>query len=180
MLLSLAMASCGGDEPSNNSAKDPDGTVIVNVNRDDGIEIQGIYICIDDNYNLFQVGNGWSYGSSFDELTSGKISIVGQVKSIGNINANENTLQNMTWIGSSASKVGYGYIFQKYTRRTIKNDDGSYKTESDNYVFNWTHHFYAVFINSEITNTTGGVLGYEIKVRKLLDLTYESIINRYK
>ncbi|MBQ2164316.1 MAG: hypothetical protein II445_07400, partial [Muribaculaceae bacterium] len=44
---------------------------------------------------------------------SGKISIVGQVKSIGNINANENTLQNMTWIGSSASKVGYGYIFQK-------------------------------------------------------------------
>lgn len=98
MLLSLAMASCGGDKPSNNSAKDPDGTVIVNVNRDDGIEIQGICICIDDNYNLFQVGNGWSYGSSFDELTSGKISIVGQVKSIGNINANENTLQNMTWI----------------------------------------------------------------------------------
>ena len=182
MLLPLAMASCGDDkdEPSANTSADPDGTILVNVNRDDGIEIFGIYICVDKNYNLFQVGNGWSYGGNFSELTSGSLSVVGPIKNIGNIKADENSVNNKTWVGSTAAKIGYGYIFQKFTRKVIMNGDGTYKLDDDKYVFNWTHNFYAVYINSEITNISGEVLGYEIKVRKLFDLTYESTVNRYK
>lgn len=182
MLLPLAIASCGGDDKDEPSAtsNDPEGTILVNVSRGDGIEILGIYICVDEDYNLFQVGNGWSYGGGFSELTSGKLSIVGPIKNIGNISANENSVNNKTWVGSAAAKIGYGYIFQKYTRKVIENGDGTYKLDGDNYVFNWTHNFYAVYINSEITNTSGEVLGYEVKVRKLFDLTYESTVNRYK
>ena len=143
MLLPLALASCGDDkdEPTNNTTKDPDGTVIVNVTLDRSTDVLGIEIRLTKDYNL-ELRYGNNYGINC-------ISIIGPVKGIGDISATETSVQNLTWTKYAAANVGYGYIFRL--------SKGAY----------WD--IYAVYVADEIASTSGGVMGYTLKVRKLLE-----------
>ena len=145
MLLPLALASCGDDkdEPTNNTTKDPEGTVIVNVNMGDGTNAGGLWIGLGRDYNLT-----CNYG----------ISIIGPVKGIGNISATATSVQNLTWTYYAAANVGYGYIFRQYQgNETVNGVSVSY------------YYIYAVYVSEEIASTSGGVMGYTLKVRKLLE-----------
>lgn len=146
MLLPIALASCGDDknEPKTNTTSDPDGTVIVNVSRDESAYAVGVEIILADNYNLRCFG--------------GSISVVGPVKSIGNITATAASVQNLTWTAEAAAEVKYGYIFRV---------NRGYERINGEYVYYYDH--YAVYVDSEIGSTSGGVLGYKLKVRKLLE-----------
>ena len=147
MLLPLALASCGDDkdEPTNNTTKDPDGTVIVNVTLDRSTYVLGNYIKLTKDYNL---------------ETDGPISIIGPVKGIGNISATETSVQNLTWTEYAAAQVGYGYIFRQRLSGQSELVNGE-----------WVYYYdiYAVYVADEIASTSGGVMGYTLKVRKLLE-----------
>ena len=141
LLLPLAMASCGDDKDEpNNTTKDPDGTIIVNVNLHSIVSVFECSILLDENYNL-----------SHNEGYGGSVSIVGPVKGIGAINITADQVQNRTWTTYAAAQVGYGYIFRSDSRIT-----GSC-------------NYYAVYVASEICSTNGGIMGYTLKVRKLLE-----------
>ena len=131
MLLPLAIASCGGDddEPQTNTTKDPDGTVLVNVNLGSDTYASGCRIYLGKDYNLS--GNY-------------PVSIVGPVKGIGSISVTSSQVDGLTWTTYAAAQVGYGYIFRG------------------------RHEYYAVYVDSEIGSTSGGVMGYTLKVRKIL------------
>ena len=105
LLLPLAMASCGDDkdDPTTNTTNDPDGTIIVNVNKLSGVYVFNCYIFLDENYNFHDEGKGVSF------------SIVGPVKGIGSINITVGQIQNQTWTTDAAVQVGYGYIFKYNT-----------------------------------------------------------------
>ena len=140
LLLPLAMASCGDDKDEpTNTTNDPDGTIIVNVNLHSIVSVSGCDILLDKSYNL-----------SHNEGYGGSVSIVGPVKGIGSINITADQVQNRTWTTYAAAQVGYGYIFKSDTRTT-----GHYD-------------YYAVYVASEI-GSTSGVIGYTLKVRKLLE-----------
>lgn len=145
LLLPLAIASCGGDdkdEPQTNTTKDPDGTVIVNINQGGRAQVGGVEIRLSDSYNL-----------SIESI--GEISIVGPVKSIASINATETSVRNLTWTHEAAAQVGYGYIFKAF---------GGWNGSDDT-----LYSYYAVYVDSEIVSASGSVLGYKLKVRKLLE-----------
>lgn len=144
LLLPLAIASCGGDdkdEPQTNTTKDPDGTVIVNINQGGRAQAGGVEIRLSDSYNLI-----------IESI--GEISIVGPVKSIASINATETSVRNLTWTHEAAAQVGYGYIFKAF---------GGWNGSDTLY------SYYAVYVDSEIVSASGSVLGYNLKVRKLLE-----------
>ncbi len=149
LLLPLAMASCGDDkdEPTTNTTKDPDGTIIVNVNLDYDTSAGGCGIQLGKDYNLRCSGS------------RGQVSIVGPVKGIGNINVTAVQTQSLTWTRYAAAEVGYGYIFKVYT------DDYTFENNQRIYYYD----YYAVYVASEIGSTSGGVMGYTLKVRKLLE-----------
>ena len=141
MLLPLAIASCGGDdkdEPTANTSADPDGTIPISVNVGDNVKCLDTYVGIDKSYNLYCGYNGGN-------TTLGNIHVVGPVKGIGNINYLESA--QLTLSAKAAVMVGYGYIIKQYS----VHGDGEW----------------AVYVDSEITSTNGGVLGYFMKVRKL-------------
>lgn len=147
MLLPLAITSCGDDtdDPSTNTTKDPDGTIIVNVSHSSRSEVANFEIELTESYNL-QV---------YKYMTPDNfISIVGPVKSIANITTTEASVRNLTWSYSAAAQVGYGYLLRLYHSRI-------------NDVF--YYDYYACYVDSEIASTSGGVLGYKLKVRKLLE-----------
>ena len=150
LLLPLAMASCGDDkdEPTTNTTKDPDGTIIVNVNLDSKTSAGGCEIGLSKAYNLNCYGYGY-YGS---------VSIVGPVKGIGNINLTVSQTQSLTWTSNAAAEVGYGYIFKVISDSKFENNQRIYY-----------YDYYAVYVASEIGSTSGGVMGYTLKVRKLLE-----------
>ena len=152
MLLPLALASCGDDkdEPTNNTTKDPDGTVIVNVTLDRSTDVLGIEIRLTKDYNL-ELRYGNNYGINC-------ISIIGPVKGIGDISATETSVQNLTWTRYAAAQVGYGYIFREDKGYELVNG------ERVDYC-----DYYAVYVADEIASTSGGVMGYTLKVRKLLE-----------
>ena len=175
-LLSLAFTSCGGDdEPTINTTKDPDGTVTVNVNQGETQDILNVSVGVDKSYNLYYAGRYFSSSDGSD----GELCMVGPMKGIGGISATETSLKNMTWNPRCAAHVGYGYILKKTHYSFVQNDDGSTKTIDGVTVIKYTQTFYAVYVNAEIGSTSGGVLGYEIKVRKLLEITYEDTKSRY-
>ena len=149
LLLPLAMASCGDDkdEPTTNTTKDPDGTIIVNVELYYYTPAAGCEIGLGDAYNLY-----------CKNRDNSAVSIVGPVKGIGNINLTAAQTQSMTWTRYAAAQVGYGYIFKV---------DRGYKNENGQQVY--YYDYYAVYVVSEIGSTNGGVMGYTLKVRKLLD-----------
>ena len=145
LLLPLAIASCGGDdkdEPQTNTTKDPDGTVIVNINQGGRAQAGGVEIRLSDSYNLI-----------IESI--GEISIVGPVKSIASINATETSVRNLTWTHEAAAQVGYGYIFKAFCGWNGSDDT--------------LYSYYAVYVDSEIVSASGSVLGYKLKVRKLLE-----------
>lgn len=143
LLLPLAIASCGGDDKDEpqNTANDPEGTVIVNINQGGRAQAGGVEIRLSDSYNLIIE-------------SSGEISIVGPVKSIASINATETSVRNLTWTHEAAAQVGYGYIF-----RAFWGWNGS----------DILYSYYGVYVDSEIVSASGSVLGYKLKVRKLLE-----------
>ena len=147
LLLPLAIASCGDDkeEPQTNTTKDPDGTVIVNINQGGRAQTDGVEIRLNDSYNL----SGYSWGDST------YISIVGPVKSIASINATKTSVRNLTWTHEAAAQVGYGYIFRAFWGWNGSDDI--------------LYSYYAVYVDSEIVSASGSVLGYKLKVRKLLE-----------
>lgn len=144
MLLPMALVACGDDkdEPKTNTTKDPEGTVIVNISQGGSASAAGVTIELDKSYNLSSYHIGY-------------ISIVGPVKSIAAITATTTSVKNLTWSGSAAAEVGYGYILKSYDDYYI---DGK-----------MVYSYYAVYVDSEIASTSGGVLGYKLKVRKLLE-----------
>lgn len=147
MMLPLALASCGDDKdepkPSSNTTNDPTGTVIVNVSRGSSVTAAGLEIKLTDDYNL--------------RANDGSVSIVGPVKGIANINCTESSVKSLTWTSYAAAEVGYGYIMRQSRQEWVEN----------RYVY--YYDIYAVYVDSEIGSTSGGVLGYKLKVRKLLE-----------
>ncbi len=87
---------------------------------------------------------------NFHDEWDGAISIVGHVKGIGSINITADQIQKRTWTIDAAAQVGYGYIFKS-------------KSSTPGY-----YDYYAVYVASEI-GSTSGVIGYTLKVRKLLE-----------
>ena len=148
LLLPMALVSCGGDdEPKTNTSKDPDGTIVVNVNQGSETNAGGCGIELGKDYNL-RCG------------TYNGVSVIGPVKGIGSITATAASVQNLTWSPYVAAQVGYGYIFRESV--SIWNE----ATMQIEYGY---CDYYAVYVAEEISSTIGGVMGYTLKVRKLLE-----------
>lgn len=148
LLLPMALVSCGGDdEPKTNTTKDPDGTIVVNVNQGSETNAGGCGIKLGKDYNL-------------RSDTYGGVSVIGPVKGIGSITATAASVQNLTWSPYAAAQVGYGYVF----RQSVNIWD-----EAINQYVGGYSDYYAVYVAEEISSTTGGVMGYTLKVRKLLE-----------
>ena len=149
LLLPLAIASCGSDEPQTNTTKDPDGTILVNINVDDYTYAGGCGIELLKDLNFME---SRSEGKS--------ISIVGPVKGIGKINVTSSQVNSLTWTDRAAAIVGYGYIFKIDNHHEYNESLG--KSE-------YFYDYYAVYVSSEIVSTSGGVMGFTLKVRKILE-----------
>ena len=149
MLLPLAIASCGSDEPQTNTTKDPDGTILVNIKVDDYTYADGCGIELLEDFNFMECSS-----------ESKSISIVGPVKGIGNINVTSSQVNSMVWTDRAAAIVGYGYIFKIYNHAKYNESLG--KSE-------YFYDYYAVYVSSEIVSTSGGVIGFTLKVRKILE-----------
>lgn len=141
LLLPMTFVSCGDDDDDSSpvtTTNDPEGTVIINVNLDDYVDCLGTCVGVDRQYNLI---DGYNNGGT----TFGKIHIVGRVKGIANISYMP--LEKMALTNAASIQVGYGYIIR----------DNEYFGDRE----------WAVYVVSEIESTSGGVLGYTMKVRRL-------------
>lgn len=145
LLLPLAISSCGddNDEPTTHT-KAPYGTNIFNV-----------YLGSSTSAGDFTIELGDDYKFSCYKRRYGFISIVGPVNGIDNINLTEAQTHTLSWTRYAEAQVGYGYIF------SVSNWNDEYSP--------YSYDYYAVYIASEIDNTSEGVKGYTLKVRKLLE-----------
>lgn len=133
--MALLMASCGfDDEPSSNSSKDPEGTIIINF-----VEAESnVWYYVKTNvYFRWRPGFNMEAGDS-------RICVLGPVKNIASITQND--IPTTGWGRMAAAKVGYGYI--------LTGCFGGYA---------------ALYVDSEIKSTSGGVYGYVIKARMILE-----------
>lgn len=137
MLMPLGFISCGdgqsNDEPepinpTPVTAKDPEGTVVLNVMLDYSV-MSGLMLT--KNYNL-EVHYQYSYS---------KIYQIGEVANIASINVQPGTITDSQWKKSVGAFVHFGYVYWN-------------SSENKNY---------KIFIDSEIVNTSGGVMGFVIK-----------------
>ena len=145
LLLPMTFVSCGDDDDDSSpvtTTNDPEGTVLINVNMGDDIQCLDTYIGVDNNYNIF---SGYNNGN----ILVGQIHLVGHVKGISSISYMP--LEKMTLTNKIAAQVGYGYIIRAYN--------------------SWENFEWAVYVVSEIESTSGGVLGYTMKVRRLEEPT---------
>lgn len=146
LLLPLAISSCGddNDEPTTHTSKVPDETIILNVNLGSSTSVGDFTIELGDEYKF-----------SCYKRRHGFISIIGQVNGIDNIKLTEAQKHSLTWAQYATAQVGYGYIFR------VSNWNNKYSP--------YSYDYYAVYVASEIGNTSDGVKGYTLKVRKLLE-----------
>lgn len=146
LLLPLAISSCGedNDEPTTHTTIVPDETITFNVNLGSSISVGDFTIELGDEYKF-----------SCYKRRHGFISIIGQVNGIDNIKLTEAQIHSLTWAQYATAQVGYGYIFR------VSNWNNKYSP--------YSYDYYAVYVASEIGNTSDGVKGYTLKVRKLLE-----------
>lgn len=146
MMLPLALASCGDDEPYNepyNTTKDPDGTVVLNLMNNSSVQLP--YAGGENGYYNTITAIGSSIGSYNLRPGFGEIAMIGPVKGISNITMK--SIPSTGWTSVLAAQVGCGYVIRYYN--------------------SWYDHCYmywAVYVDSELIDTSGGVIGYVIKV----------------
>lgn len=138
----MYMVSCDIDEPLSKSTKDPDGTIILSMTLESSSRYIGnsyIEFWFDESYNIDARDGGC------------EIVIIGPVKGISDIS--KKNIPKTGWTEKAAAMVGYGYIIRdRYEGSGIDPENCKYA---------------ALYVDSEIKSTTGGVLGYIIKALPL-------------
>lgn len=149
----LFFSSCSKDDDAENdnggvvinpdkNLPDPTGTVTLNIMiGDDGnkrVDINGFgTIQINSAYNFV----GYDYNYSFVSL--------GKMKGLGNVTA----IPQDGWNRSVAVNPGDGYVARRV-------ENGYY---DDNNSYSYSYRYARLYVVSEITGTSGGVIGYTIK-----------------
>lgn len=149
----LFFSSCSKDDDAENdnggvvinpdkNLPDPTGTVTLNIMIGDDenkrVDINGFgTIQINSAYNF--VGNDYNY--SFVSL--------GKMKGLGNVTA----IPQDGWNRSVAVNPGDGYVARRV-------ENGYY---DDNNSYSYSYRYARLYVVSEITGTSGGVIGYTIK-----------------
>lgn len=149
----LIFSSCSKDDDAENdnsgpvinpdkNIPDPTGTVTLNIMIGDDenkrVDINGFgTIQINSAYNFV----GYDYNYSFVSL--------GKMKGLGNVTA----IPQDGWNRSVAVNPGEGYVARLVS--------GGYY--DDNYSYSYSYRYARLYVVSEITGTSGGVIGYTIK-----------------
>lgn len=149
----LFFSSCSKDDDAENdnggvvinpdkNIPDPKGTVTLNIMIGDDenkrVDINGFgTIQINSAYNFV----GYDYNYSFVSL--------GKLKGLGNVTA----IPQDGWNRSVAVNPGEGYVARLVS--------GGYY--DDNYSYSYSYRYARLYVVSEITGTSGGVIGYTIK-----------------
>lgn len=146
-MIPIALGSCGSnDEPSSNTntntTKDPDGTIVLSTTPGNLYDVGTAPY-----HPTFEISKDYNIYGYFSEVC-----IIGPVKGISSVTMK--TIPSTGWSSKAAAMVGYGYML-KYT----------YIDYEDNYVEKV--HYAALYVDSEITSTSGGVMGYIIKALPL-------------
>lgn len=149
----LFFSSCSKDDDAENdnggvvinpdkNLPDPTGTVTLNIMIGDDenkrVDINGFgTIQINSAYNFV----GYDYNYSFVSL--------GKMKGLGNVTA----IPQDGWNRSVAVNPGDGYVARRV-------ENGYY---DDNNSYSYSYRYARLYVVSEITGTSGGVIGYTIK-----------------
>lgn len=149
----LFFSSCSKDDDAENdnggvvinpdkNLPDPTGTVTLNIMIGDDenkrVDINGFgTIQINSAYNFV----GYDYNYSFVSL--------GKMKGLGNVTA----IPQDGWNRSVAVNPGDGYVARRV-------ENGYY---DDNNSYSYSYRYALLYVVSEITGTSGGVIGYTIK-----------------
>lgn len=149
----LIFSSCSKDDDAENdnggvvinpdkNLPDPTGTVTLNIMIGDDenkrVDINGFgTIQINSAYNFV----GYNYNYSFVSL--------GKMKGLGNVTA----IPQDGWNRSVAVNPGDGYVARRV-------ENGYY---DDNNSYSYSYRYARLYVVSEITGTSGGVIGYTIK-----------------
>lgn len=138
-VASMYMVSCDIDEPISNKTKDPEGTIILSATLD------STFGYIGGERPGFWFDNSYNIDAS-EQYSS--IAVVGKVKGLSSITMNK--IPTTGWNSKAAAIVGYGYVLRYH-----------YGHNEDEY------RYAALYVDSEIPSTSGGVLGYIIKALPL-------------
>lgn len=151
----LFFSSCSKDDDAENdnggvvinpdkNIPDPKGTVTLNIMIGDDenkrVDINGFgTIQINSAYNFV----GYDYNYSFVSL--------GKLKGLGNVTA----IPQDGWNRSVAVNPGDGYV--------VRRVENGYYDDNNSYSYSYSYRYARLYVVSEITGTSGGVIGYTIK-----------------